>query len=185
MARVRWWGTGLVVLVLLVLGGGLPLVDKALGSGGSALAAGTVVAVGTERAGVRPVTFTVPAAGWALEAADSSLTSNAELSNDEVVFNLNAVVPLGSLNNTRLWKGLGRIASMGGAQLSGSPQAVTTGHGLAGLTGALAGHGKVGTASVFAKDDLGATVTAAGPPDAYRRLAAQVRAMVVSVEISP
>jgi hypothetical protein len=183
VARVRWWGTGLVALVLLVLGAGLPLVDRALGSGGTALAAGTVLAVGTERAGVRPVTFTVPA-GWVLNEAESSLTNNAELSNHEVVFNLNVVVPLGSMDNRRLWDGLGRIVSMGGARLRTGPAAIATGHGLAGLTGTFTGHGKVGTASVFAKDTLGATVTASGPPDAYRRLAGQVRAMVLSVGIA-
>ena len=55
----------------------LPLVDKALGSGGTALAAGTVIAVGTERAGTRPVTFTVPAAGWALDATGNPTTDPA------------------------------------------------------------------------------------------------------------
>ncbi|MBD2899843.1 hypothetical protein amrb99_88400 [Actinomadura sp. RB99] len=185
MARVRWWGTGVVVLVLLILGLVLPLVDKALGSGGTALAAGTVIAVGTERAGVRPVTFTVPAAGWALDEARSSLTNNAEVTRGEVRVDLNLVVPLGSLDNRRLWDGLGRIIAMGGAQLRGGPSAVTTRHGMPGLTGALAGHGKIGSATVFTRDDLGATVTASGPPDAYGRLAGEVRAIVLSVEISP
>ncbi|WP_160573845.1 hypothetical protein [Actinomadura physcomitrii] len=185
MARVRWWGTGLVVLVLLVLGLVLPLVDKALGSGGTALAAGTIIAVGTERAGVRPVTFTVPAAGWVLDEARSSLTSNAKVSRDEVMVNLNVVVPLGPLDNRGLWDGFGRIVAMGGARLRGGPSAVTTRHGMAGLTGGLAGNGKVGSATVFTRDDLGAAVTASGPPDAYRTLAGQVRAMVLSVEISP
>ncbi|WP_192809111.1 hypothetical protein [Actinomadura montaniterrae] len=186
MARVRWWGTGLVVLVLLILGLLLPLVDKALGSGETALAAGTVIAVGTERAGgVRPVTFTVPAAGWVLNEARSSLTNNAEVSRDEVMVNLNVVIPLGSLDNRKLWDGFGRIVSMGGARLLGGPSAVTTRHGTAGLTGGLAGHGKVGSATVFTRDDLGATITASGPPDAYRTLADQVRAMVLSVEIAP
>jgi hypothetical protein len=185
VARVRWWGTGLVVLVLLILGLVLPLVDKALGSGGTALAAGTVIAAGTERAGVRPVTFTVPAAGWVLDEARSSLTSNAEVSRDEVMVNLNVVVPLGSLDNRRLWDGLGRIVSMGGGRLRGGPSAVTTRQGTAGLAGGLTGHGKVGSAAVFTRDDLGATVTASGPPDAYRRLADQVRAMVLSVGIAP
>ena len=185
MARVRWWGTGLVVLVLLILGLVLPLVDKALGSGGTALAAGTVIAVGSERAGVRPVTFTVPAAGWALDGARSSLTNNAAVSRGEVMVNLNVVVPLGSFDNRKLWDGLGRIIAMGGARLRGGPSAVTTRHGMAGLTGALAGHGKVGSATVFTRDDLGTTVTASGPPDAYRRLADQVGAIVRSVEIAP
>jgi hypothetical protein len=173
-----------VVLVLLILGAGLPLVDKALGSGGGALAAGTVLAVGSEHAGVRPVTFTVPSAGWVRDDAESSLTSNARLSRHDVVFNLNVVVPLGSLDNEKLWHGMSRIVAMGGGRLRGAPRGVATAHGLDGLTGALTGNGRVGTASVFAKDDLGATVTATGLPDAYRSLADQVRAMVLSIEIA-
>ncbi len=39
-------------------------------------------------------------------------------------------------------------------------------------------------ATVFAKDTLGATVTASGPPGAYRRLAADVDAIVRTVRIS-
>ncbi|MCP9955139.1 hypothetical protein [Actinomadura madurae] len=69
MARVRWWGTGAVALVMLVLGAGLPLLDRALGSRGKRLAAGTVVAVGALRNGVRPVTFSVPSGGWVLNRA--------------------------------------------------------------------------------------------------------------------
>ncbi|MBO2457823.1 hypothetical protein [Actinomadura violacea] len=175
-----------MVLVLLILGLMLPLVDKALGSSGTAIAAGTVIAVGTERAGgVRPVTFTVPAAGWVLDEARSSLTNNAELSRDEVVFNLNVVIPLGSLDDRRLWNGFGRIVSMGGGELRGGPEPITTAHGMDGLTGPLAGHGKIGSGTVFARDDLGAEITASGPPEAYRRLAGQVRAMVLSVEFAP
>jgi hypothetical protein len=173
-----------VVLVLLILGLLLPLVDKALGGGGTALAAGTVIAVGTERAGVRPVTFTVPA-GWALDEARSSLTNNAEVTRGKVRVDLNLVVPFGSLDNRRLWDGFGRIIAMGGARLRSGPSAVTTRRGMAGLTGALAGHGKIGSATVFTRGDLGAAVTASGPPDAYGRLAGEVRAMVLSVEISP
>ncbi|MEV4008627.1 hypothetical protein, partial [Actinomadura sp. NPDC049753] len=38
MVRVRWWGTGVVALVLLVFGAGLPLLDRALGTRGQPLA---------------------------------------------------------------------------------------------------------------------------------------------------
>src|SRR5690606_31120085 len=48
VTRVRWWGTGVVALMLLVLCGGLSLVDGALGSGGRRLAPGTVLSAGTE-----------------------------------------------------------------------------------------------------------------------------------------
>ncbi|WP_158079261.1 hypothetical protein [Actinomadura sp. CNU-125] len=57
-------GHGGRAAVLAVLGGGLPLLDSALGRGGRPLAAGAVVAVGTERAGERPVRVAVPSARW-------------------------------------------------------------------------------------------------------------------------
>lgn len=184
MARVRWWGTGLVALVLLILCAGLTLLNKALGSGGRPLAPGTVVSVGTERDGVRPVTFTVPSAGWTLSEADSLLASNAELYSGEVVFNVNVVVPLASLDARELWDGLGRIVGVGGhTRLGARPVPIMTAHGLTGLTGRLTGRDVAGMATVFATDRLGATVTAAGPPRAYREVAAEVEAMVRTVEI--
>ncbi|MER7547538.1 hypothetical protein ABTW95_31465 [Spirillospora sp. NPDC127506] len=185
MARVRWWGTGLVALVLLVLAAGLPLLDRALGSGARPLAAGTVLSVGAERDGVRPVAFTVPSAGWALDEAQSSLTSNIELSNSGVGLYVRVVVPLAPLDARELWDGLGRIVAAGGrSRLRAQPVPITTAHGLTGLTGRLAGRERVGMATVFAAGTLGATVTASGPPGAYRRLAADVDAIVRSVRIS-
>ncbi|WP_433468786.1 hypothetical protein [Spirillospora sp. CA-128828] len=185
MARVRWWGTGLVALVLLVLGAGLPLLDKALGGRGTPLAPGTVVSVGTERDGVRPVTFVVPSPGWVLDRADTSLASNAELLSGGVVFSLSVVVPLGSVDARKLWNGLGRIVAAGGhARVRAQPVPITTAHGLTGLTGGLAGRRRAGMATVFAKDTLGATVTASGPPHAYREVAAEVEAMVRTIRIA-
>ncbi|TDD72163.1 hypothetical protein [Actinomadura rubrisoli] len=183
---MRWWGTGLVALVLLVLGAGLTLLDQALGDGERPLRAGTVLSVGTERGGVRPVAFSVPSAGWALSEEGSSLGNNAKLVRDGVVFNLSVIVPLAPLNARALWDGLGRIVSVHGrVRLRTAPAAITTAQGLRGLTGSLAGRGRIGTASVVADDALGATVTAAGPPGAYRRVAAQVQAMVRTIRISP
>ncbi|CNG69967.1 Uncharacterised protein [Mycobacterium tuberculosis] len=185
MARVSWWGTGLVALVLLVLAGGLPLVDKALGSGAEPLAAGTVLSVGAEHDGARPVTFSVPSPGWALDRADSSLASNVELSNSGVGLYVRVVVPLAPLDARQLWDGLGRIVAAGGrSRLRAQPVPITTAHGLTGLTGRLAGRERAGMATVFARDTLGATVTASGPPGAYRRLAAEVDAIVRTLRIS-
>ena len=185
MARVRWWGTGLVALVLLVLGAGLPLLDTALGSAGKPLAAGTVLSVGARRDGVRPVTFTVPSAGWVLDPARSSLTSNVELANSGVGLSVSVVVPLAPLDARRLWTGLGRIVAAGGrSRLHAQPVPITTAHGLTGLTGRLAGRERVGMATVFARDTLGATVTASGPPGAYQRLSSEVEAMVLTITIS-
>jgi hypothetical protein len=185
VARVGWWGTGAVALVLLILGAGLPLLDRALGSRGEPLAPGTVLSVGAERDGVRPVTFSVPSAGWVLDRADTSLTSNAVLSSDDVVVNLSVIVPLGALDARRLWNGLGRIVAAGGhSRLGTGPVPVTTVNGLTGLTGRLAGRERAGTATVFAGDALGAAMTASGPPDAYRRVAAEVEAMVRTVRIA-
>lgn len=185
MARVSWWGTGLVALVLLVLAGGLPLLDKALGSGAEPLAAGTVLSVGVERDGARPVTFSVPSTGWVLDRADSSLANNVELSNSGVGLYVRVVVPLAPLDARKLWNGLGRIVAAGGrSRLHAEPAPITTAHGLTGLTGRLTGRERAGTATVFARDTLGATVTASGPPDAYRRLAAEVDAIVRTLRIS-
>ncbi|WP_165978289.1 hypothetical protein [Actinomadura darangshiensis] len=185
MARVRWWGTGVVALVLLVLGAGLPLLDEALGDRGRPLAPGTVLSAGTERDGVRPVTFTVPSAGWVLNRAETSLTNNIELTSDDVVFNLSVVIPLGPLDAGRLWDGLGRIVAAGGhSRLRTQPAPITTAHGLTGLTGRLAGPERAGTAAVFARDTLGATVTASGPPRAFRDVAGQVEAMTRTVRIA-
>ena len=184
MARVRWWGTGAVALVLLVLCAGLPLVDAALDDTGRPLAAGTVLSAGTERGGVRPVTFAVPSAGWVLSEAETSLTSSVELFSGDVVVNVNVVVPLGPLDARRLWDGLGRIVAVGGhTRLGAQPAPTTTAHGLTGLAGRITGRDRAGTAAVFAADTLGATVRAAGPPDAYRSASAQVEALVRSVRI--
>ncbi|MBT2209994.1 MULTISPECIES: hypothetical protein [Actinomadura] len=186
MGRVRWWGTGLVALVLLVLGAGLPLLDAALGDGKRPIRPGTVLSVGTARDGVRPVSFAVPAAGWALDEERSALGSGAELTSDEVVFNVSVVVPLAPLDARALWDGLGRIVSVRGTtRLGAGPSAITTPHGLRGLTGRLAGAGRAGTATVFARATRGATVTAWGPPEAYLRAAAQVEAMVRTIRIAP
>ncbi|GAA1873327.1 hypothetical protein GCM10009736_46440 [Actinomadura bangladeshensis] len=185
MARVSWWGTGLVALVPLVLAAGLPLLDKALGSGAEPLAAGAVLSVGTERDGVRPVTFSVPSAGWVLDKADTSLASNVELSNSGVGLYVRIVVPLAPVDARRLWDGLGRIVAAGGrSRLRAGPVPITTAYGLTGLTGRLAGRERAGTAAVFARDTLGATVTASGPPGAYRALAAEVEAIVRTLRIS-
>lgn len=185
MARVRWWGTGLVALVLLILCAGLPLLNRALGSGGRPLPPGTVLSVGTEHDGVRPVTVTVAHAGWALDEAATSLTSSAELTSDDVVVNLNVVVPLAPLDARELWEGLGRIVAVGGhTRLGARPDPIMTAHGLTGLTGTITGRDRAGMATVFATETLGATVTAAGPPPAFHRLAAQVEAMVRTVTIA-
>lgn len=185
MARVRWWGTGLVALVLLVVGRGLPLLDGALGGGGIPLRAGTVLSVGTARDGVRPVTFTVPATGWALNGGRSFLNTNARLTRDAVVFNLSVVVPLAPLDPRALWDGLARIVALnGGSRLRAEPGPITTAQGLTGLTGDLAGRGRVGTACVLTGDTLGATVTASGSPAAYRVAAVQVEAMVRTIRIA-
>ncbi|MFI0371767.1 hypothetical protein ACH35V_28205 [Actinomadura sp. 1N219] len=185
MTRVRWWGTGLVALTLLVLCAGLPLLNKALGSGGKPLAPGTVLSVGTVRDGARPITLTVPHAGWALDQAETSLTGNAELTSEDVVVNLNVVVPLAPFDARDLWDGLGRILAVGGrAQLGPRPVPIVTAHGLTGLTGTITGRERTGTAAVFATDTLGATVTAAGPPLAFRSVAPEVHAMVRTLTIA-
>ncbi|WP_169809200.1 hypothetical protein [Actinomadura chibensis] len=185
MTQVRWWGTGMVALALLVLCSALPLLDRALGSGGQRLAPGTVVSIGTERDGVRPVTVTVLRAGWVLSAADTSLTSNVKLLSDDVVFNLSVVVPLSSLNARKLWDGLGRIVAAGGrARLATGPAPVVTAHGMTGLTGRIVGRDRAGVAAVFATETLGATVTAAGPPPAFRAAAAEVEAMARTVTVA-
>jgi hypothetical protein len=174
-----------VALVLLVLAAGLPLLDKALGSGAKPLAPGTVLSVGTERDGVRPVTFSVPSAGWVLDRADSTLTSNVELANSGVGLYVRVVVPLAPLDARELWDGLGRIVAAGGhSRLRAEPAQITTADGLTGLTGRLAGRERAGVAAVFATATLGATVTASGPPGAYRRLAADVAAIARTVRIS-
>ncbi|TDC67177.1 hypothetical protein E1200_15450 [Actinomadura sp. GC306] len=184
MTRVSWWGTGVVALVLLILCGGLVLVNAALGSGGRPLAPGTVLSAGTLRDGVRPVTFVVPSAGWLLSTPDTSLTSNVKLRSGDVTVNLNVVVPLGRLDAGRLWNGLGRIVEAGGrARLGAAPAPLMTPEGLIGLTGRLTGHDRTGSASVFATATLGATMTAAGPPHAYVRLAPEIEAMMRTVRI--
>ncbi|MFD0688580.1 hypothetical protein [Actinomadura fibrosa] len=182
---MRWWGTGLVGLVLLALGGGLPLLDRVLRDGGMPLPPGTVVGVGTERGGVRPVTFAVMAPGWVLRADRSSLNSGAELVWDEVVFDISVIVPLAPLNAPALWQGLGRIVAVdSAARLRAKPVPITTLQGLTGLTGALTGRGRVGMASVFADDALGATVTASGAPARFREAASQIEAMVRTIRIA-
>ncbi|XRQ02341.1 hypothetical protein ACN3XK_37705 [Actinomadura welshii] len=184
MTRVRWWGTGVVALVLLLLCGGLPLVNRALGSGARPLAPGTVLSAGTQRGGVRPVTFVVPSARWLLSTADTSLTSNVQVFSGDVTVNLSVVVPLGPLDARRLWDGLGRIVAAGGhTRLGAAPSPVMTAHGLTGLAGRITGADRAGMAAVFATATLGATVTAAGPPDAYRSVAAEVEAMARTVRI--
>ncbi|MES9544259.1 MULTISPECIES: hypothetical protein [unclassified Actinomadura] len=185
MVRVTWWGTGAAAFVLLVLGAGLPLLDRVLGLRGQPLAPGTVVSVGTERGGVRPVTFSVTSSGWALNRGDTSLSNGAELFSGDVVFDLNVVVPLGSADARALWGGLGRIVAAGGhARLGTGPVPVTTAQGVTGLTGRLAGRERVGTATVLAKGTLGASVTATGPPHAFRKAVPQVEAMVRTIRIA-
>ncbi|MFC4051651.1 hypothetical protein ACFOY4_18315 [Actinomadura syzygii] len=184
MTQVRWWGTGMVALALLVLCSVLPLLNRALGSGGRRLAPGTIVSIGTEQNGVRPVTVTVLRAGWVLSEADTSLTSNAKLLSDDIVFNLSVVVPLSSLDAQKLWGGLGRIVAAGGrARLATAPAPVVTAHGMTGLTGRIIGRDRVGVAAVFATDTLGATVTAAGPPRVFGAAAAEIEAMARTVTV--
>lgn len=185
MTRVKWWGTGIVALVLLVVGGGVPALDRAMGGGFLPLAPGTALAVGAARDGVRPVTFRVPAAGWALSVARSSLASNVELVRGEVVFDLSVVVPLTSADARSLWRGLERIVSMHGqARLPAEPSEIRTVPGVTGLTGRFAGPDRVGTACVLTTRSLGAAVTASGPPAAYRSAAAEVEAMMRTIRIA-
>ncbi|MFV2179507.1 hypothetical protein ACFHW2_37855 [Actinomadura sp. LOL_016] len=185
MGRVDRWGTGVAAAVLAVLGGGLPLLDSALGRGGRPLAAGAVVAVGTERGGVRPVRMAVPSARWVLSAERSSLATNAALLSGEVVVNVGAVLPLGAADARDLWHGLGRIVAAGGpARLHADPAAFTTAEGLTGLTGRLTAPGRVGLAGVFTTGALAARVTATGPPAAFRELAGEIEAMVRSLTIA-
>ncbi|WP_165966261.1 hypothetical protein [Actinomadura sp. 7K534] len=184
MTRVRWWGTGVVALVLLILCGGLALVNAALGSGGRPMGPGTVLSAGTPRDGMRPVTFVVPTGDWLLSPADTTLTSNIKLLSGDVTVNLNVVVPLGRLDARRLWDGLGRIVEAGGqTRLGAGPAPLMTADGLTGLTGSITGRDRTGTAAVFATATLGATMTAAGPPHAYVRLAPEIEAMMRTVRI--
>ncbi|HEY8478440.1 MAG TPA: hypothetical protein VIL71_01305 [Spirillospora sp.] len=186
MTRVRWWGTGVVALVLLVLCGGLSLVDGALGSGGRRLAPGTVLSAGTERDGGRPVSFAVPSSGWVLNTADTSLSSNIRLRNGDVGVSVSVVVPLGPLDARKLWRGLARIVEADGrTRLAENPTVIMTAHGLRGLTGPITGRERAGTAAVFATAGLGATVTAAGPPHAYGRVAPEIQALARTVQIRP
>lgn len=185
VGRVGWWGTGVVAAVLAVLGGGLPLLDTALGRGGRPLAAGAIVAVGTARDGVRPVRVAVPSGRWVLSAERSSLSSNAALLSGDVVVNVGAVLPLGPVDARDLWHGLGRIVWAGGAaRLHARPVSVTTADGLTGVLGRLSAPGRVGLAAAFTTGTVGATVTAAGPPGAFRELAGEVEAMVRSLTIA-
>ncbi|MBE1535433.1 hypothetical protein [Actinomadura algeriensis] len=185
MGRVDRWGTGVAAAVLAVLGGGLPLLDSALGRGGRPLAPGAIVAVGTERGGDRPVRVAAPSARWVLSAERSSLATNAALLSGDVVVNVAAVLPLGTSDARDLWHGLGRIvAAGGGTRLHADPAAFTTAGGLTGLTGRLTAPGRVGMAGVFTTGAVGATVTAAGPPDAFRALAGEIEAIVRSLTIA-
>ncbi|WP_030144761.1 hypothetical protein [Spirillospora albida] len=185
MTRVRWWGTGIVALVLLLVGGGVPALDRALGGEHLPLAPGTALAAGAARDGMRPVTLRVPAAGWTLNVARSSLGSGIELVRGEVVFDLSVVVPLRSADARSLWRGLERIESMHGqARLPAEPSEIRTATGMTGLTGRFAAPDRVGIACVLATRWLGAAVTASGPPAAYRRLASEVEAMVRTIRIA-
>ncbi|GAA4238023.1 hypothetical protein GCM10022254_52250 [Actinomadura meridiana] len=174
-----------MALALLVLCAGMPLLDLALGSGRRQLAPGTIVSVGTESDGVRPVAVTVTHNGWVLNKGNSSLSGYAQLHSADVVFNLSVVIPLVPFDARELWDGLARIVAIGGrTRLGTRPRPITTAHGLSGLIGTLTGRGRTGTAAVYATDTLGATVTAAGPPVAFQNVAAQVEAMVRTVTIS-
>ncbi|WP_158581457.1 hypothetical protein [Actinomadura spongiicola] len=185
MARVKWWGTGLVALTLSVLCAGLPLLNEVLGDGARPLAPGTVVSIGAERDGARPVTITVRHDGWFLDEEDSLLSGYAQLTRADVVFNLSVVVPLAPFDARDMWQGLGRLVAMGGhMRLGARPEPIETTGGLTGLTGTIIGPDRVGTATVYATDTLGATVTAAGPPPSFRSVAAQVQAMARTVTIA-
>jgi hypothetical protein len=174
-----------VALALLLLCAGLPLLDLALGSGRRPLAPGTVVSVGAESGGVRPVAVTVKHGGWVLDEANSSLSGNAQLHSADVVFNLSVVIPIVPFDARELWDGLARIVAIGGrSRLGTRPEPIRTADGLTGLTGTMTGKGRTGTAAVYATDTLGATVTAAGPPRSFRSVASQVAAMVRTVTIS-
>ncbi|OLT28091.1 hypothetical protein BJF79_41940 [Actinomadura sp. CNU-125] len=120
-----------------------------------------------------------------LSAERSALATNAALLSGDVVVNVVAVLPLGTADARDLWHGLGRIvAAGGGARLHADPAAFTTADGLSGLTGRLTAPGRTGLAGVFTTGPIGATVTAAGPPGAFRALAGEIEAIVRSLTIA-
>jgi hypothetical protein len=167
-----------------MLGVGLPLIDSAVQDTEMPLPPGSVIRVGAAHPdNKRPVNLTVPA-GWVVDAKNTDLSTKVTLRNGPTRFSLTVVTPQHATPK-QLWAGLDKIAILtGGPRAATRPVPVTTAQGVTGLSGPLAGPGKIGIASVFARPALGTDVTATGPPEDFPNKADQVRGMVRSIRFT-
>jgi hypothetical protein len=170
--------------VLALLGVGLPAIDAAVPRADKPLRPGSVLrvgAVGTDDR--RPVTLTVPA-GWAVDVTGTNLSMKITLKSGPTSFEMLVVAPE-RVTPKQLWDGLGKIEVLThGPRAVTRPVPFTTAQGVSGLSGELAGPGRVGIASVLARPTLSIQVMASGPPGDFRHKADQVRGMVRSIRFT-
>lgn len=167
--------------MLALLGLGLPMIDGAVPSADKPLRPGSVVRVGAGRTDeTRPVRLTVPA-GWAVDAEETELSQKITLRSGPTSFTVSVVTPRNATPQ-QLWDGLKKIQVLADAPRAVTrPVPTTTVQGVTGLSGELAGPGRIGIATVLVRPRLGTQVTATGPPEDFRHKADQVRGMVRSI----
>lgn len=137
-----------IVGVIVLLTGGWPLVNAAVGDLGDseAVPAGGTLRIGS---GDRAAWFTV-GPGWFARPSASDLRQGYLLVRGAVRLSVISVMPHRPATSEQLWEGLSRIVRVGdtAARLGGPRRIGGSGH-PAGLTGSLVQGGRVGTATVL------------------------------------
>ncbi|WP_430334786.1 hypothetical protein [Rhodococcus sp. ACT016] len=188
----RWLGLdrrtiapALVVLALaLLMGSVLPLINEAVPYDDKVVA-GDVVEV---RGGV---TF-VPAAGWGItdgvraghRPVSGEYPDSATVVDGDVSFTIRAAPFEGDaaalLEQIRTTTS--ELKGSAGYHFTGEPTDITTASGARGVASRFQGNRSDGTIAAFVFDGLGVEVVAYGPPDVTDNPAAEVAAMVSSIE---
>lgn len=143
-ARLRWLLT--VVVVMALLTAGWPLLNSAV-SDNLPLSSGAALRVGPGGANSAVVRV---GPGWSLRPAESNSTRGYLLRHGAATVSI-AYESLAERSQApRLWDGLRAILRIRSAGLRlGSPRAITSRQGRAGLTGALISRGTTGDATIF------------------------------------
>ncbi|WP_066366751.1 hypothetical protein [Herbidospora mongoliensis] len=184
MARTGWPGSIAILLILGFLAIGLPLANAGLVDEAVPLKPGTVIQVGEELDnGSRPISMLVPA-GWSLDEGASSLSESVSLVNGGATVQL-GVIDAESATPQQLWTGQHLIFKAQGVPIvAESPTPITTSQGVPGLSGMITVKDRIGTQTVFAAPDQGASVLVAGDPAAIAAHSDDIRQMIASIQFA-
>lgn len=181
--RLRW--LAIVVAIMALLTAGWPLLNSAVANR-QALASGARVTIGPSRGSSGTVTV---GAGWYIQPAQSNPALEYVLRKGAIVLDIRHVSliessPADSNEVSMMWRGMRQILAVTdpGSSL-GRPINIMTIHGIVAITGAIAGPGLIGTATIVPgpSRDFAIAMVALAPRRTSLALRAAARRVVLSL----